>query len=175
MEENVMVKIKSTRYECAMVPVDPVSSNVDPDNCPREAGNESPDEPEVLEMMSSGTLSLDENRIVLSYAETELTGMEGSVTEISYPLDAPGLVSMCRTGAVTTTLVFEEGKRNHCIYQTPFMPFEVCVHTYRVNNRLAEIGVLDLDYSIEIRGARTERTHLEVRVTPFEGTNASRS
>ena len=71
---------------------------------------------------------------------------------------------MLRDGAVSTVLVFESGKRHHCIYQTPFMPIEVCVHTLKVENRLLEEGYLNLDYIIEIRGARAERTKFRMEL-----------
>ncbi len=174
LQDNVMVKIKSIRRETAMIPVDPVSANMDPENndydVPQENGTE---EPEVLEMISSGSLFMRDDCIVLSYAETELTGMEGAQTEISFPMKTPGLVSMCRTGTVTTTLVFEQGKRSHCVYETPFMPFEVCVHTFKVVNRLVDNGTLELDYTIEIRGACAERTKLSVTITPNDPKNGS--
>ena len=75
-----------------------------------------------------------------------------------------GIVSMIREGAVSTVLVFEEGKRHHCIYNTPIMPFEVCVHTMKVENKLVDEGWLDLDYIVEIRGAQAERTKFRMEI-----------
>ena len=74
------------------------------------------------------------------------------------------MVSMIREGVVSTALVFEAGKRHHCLYQTPFMPFEVCVYTKKVENRLLDEGYLELDYMIEIRGARAERTQFRMEL-----------
>jgi uncharacterized beta-barrel protein YwiB (DUF1934 family) len=73
---------------------------------------------------------------------------------------------MLRSGSVSTALVFEPNKRHFCTYKTPFMPFEVCVHTLRIDNKLlAEAATLDLDYIVEIRGAQAERCrlHLEIK------------
>jgi uncharacterized beta-barrel protein YwiB (DUF1934 family) len=73
---------------------------------------------------------------------------------------------MIRSGSVSTALVFEPGKRHFCTYKTPYMPFEVCVHTIKVDNRLLDAeGTLDLDYVVEIRGAQAERCrlHLELK------------
>ena len=73
---------------------------------------------------------------------------------------------MIRSGSVSTSLVFEQGKRHRCVYKTPYMPFEVCVHTLKVDNKLAAEKSLYIDYIIEIRGAKAERTKLQM--TYFE-------
>ena len=78
--------------------------------------------------------------------------------------DNAGLVSMLRDGTVSTALTFERGKRHHCIYNTPIMPFEICVRTLKVENNILDNGKLALDYIIEIRGAKAERTKFELEV-----------
>ena len=121
-------------------------------------------EADIVEINSLGTLSDDGERVSVSYEETEATGMEGSATSVSFLKRDPSIVTMTRDGVVSATLVFEEGKRHHCIYKTPFMPFEVCVCTKKVVNRLKEDGSLDLDYIVEIRGAKAERTKFKMQL-----------
>ena len=123
-------------------------------------------EPEVLEINTDGYVSRHDGRVEFSYDESELTGMDGAKTAISYSDDAPALITMMRTGSVSTALVFENGKRHHCVYKTPYMPFEVCVHTLKVVNEIETGHSLFIDYIIEIRGAKAERTKLEL--TYFE-------
>lgn len=121
-------------------------------------------EPDRLEMRTHGTLALDGDRREIRYEESEATGMEGSVTTVYFDTNDKGLVTMMRTGTVSTALVFEKGKRHHCLYKTPFMPFEICVNTLDVKNRISEAGELFLDYVIEIRGAKAERTKFSMRI-----------
>lgn len=121
-------------------------------------------EADIVEINSLGILSDDGERITVSYEETEATGMEGSRTTVSFLKKDPSVVTMTRDGIVSATLVFEEGKRHHCIYKTPFMPFEVCVCTKKVVNRLNEDGFIDLDYIVEIRGAKAERTKFKMQL-----------
>lgn len=121
-------------------------------------------EPDKIEMRTLGTLTEDAERVEIRYEESEATGMEGSVTRVFFETREAGLVTMMRTGAVSTALVFEKGKRHHCIYKTPFMPFEICVNTLDVQNRITEDGVLLLDYIIEIRGAKAERTKFVMKI-----------
>ncbi len=161
MEKEVRIKIRSELYEVE-------------ESLFSEAADEEVDlfgededlapEPDVLEINSVGTISDDGKRISISYAETEATGMDGSNTVLTFLKDSPEIVTMMRDGMISATLVFEDGKRHHCIYKTPFMPFEVCVHTKKVENALLANGTLDLDYIVEIRGAKAERTKFKMRL-----------
>ena len=122
--------------------------------------------PEPTEMLMEGKLLVAGHRVELVYAESELTGMQGSVTAIGFEPSNPDLVSMVRTGPVRTAMTFEEGKRHICLYNTPFSEFEVCVRTLKVNNRLLEENKLELDYLIEIHGAQAEHCKMTVTVRP---------
>lgn len=155
--EEVRIRIKSVRYEVE------ASLFSEEDEGFRLQTSGEP-EPETIEIHSVGNYSECDGRVELSYDETEVTGMEGSRTAVSFAKEISGIVSMIREGAVSTVLVFEEGKRHHCIYNTPMMPFEVCVHTMKVENKLAEEGWLDLDYIVEIRGAQAERTKFRMEI-----------
>ena len=122
--------------------------------------------PEPTEMLMEGKLLTSTYRVELIYAESELTGMQGSMTAIGFDRANPDLVSMMRTGPVRTAMTFEEGKRHICLYNTPFSEFEVCVRTIKVNNRLLEENKLELDYLIEIHGAQAEHCKMTVTVRP---------
>ena len=117
-------------------------------------------------MLMEGKLLTTEYRVELIYAESELTGMQGSMTDIGFDRANPNLVSMMRTGPVRTAMTFEEGKRHICLYNTPFSEFEVCVRTLKVNNRLLEENRLELDYLIEIHGAQAEHCKMTVTLRP---------
>lgn len=122
--------------------------------------------PEPTEMLMEGKLLVSSFRVELVYAESELTGMQGSVTAIGFDPSNPDLVSMVRTGPVRTAMTFEEGKRHICLYNTPFSEFEVCVRTLKVKNRLLEENTLELDYLIEIHGAQAEHCKMTVTIRP---------
>ena len=44
------------------------------------------------------------------------------------------------------------------------MTFEVCVHTLDIKNEIADKGTVSIDYIVEIRGARAERTKFSMRI-----------
>ena len=120
---------------------------------------------EIFSLTSEGFLWIDNGRVIVEYEETELTGMAGATTRLTFDCANPGLVTMMREGTVETVLVFERGKQHICVYRTPYMPFELCVRTYRVVNELLERGFLYLDYTIEVRGARVERNKFTMEIT----------
>ena len=129
-----------------------------------------PDEPdeaeqdEPLEISPEGRLHVAHGEVRLSYDETEMTGMEGARTTVYFREDEPNLITMMRSGTVSTALVFEEKSRHICAYQTPLMPFELCVHTLKVDNRLLSEGKIYLDYIIEFRGAKAEHNLFELTI-----------
>ena len=137
------------------------NEDIDVDNLP--ISEESP-EPEILDINTLGSYTDDGERISISYNESEATGMEGSITTVTFLKSDPSIISMIREGLVSTTLVFENEKRHHCLYKTPFMPFEICVRTIKVSNALLAIGTLSLDYVVEIRGAKAERTKFSMQI-----------
>ena len=159
-EKDIRIKIKSERYEVS-------ASLFSDDDNERELTLRAPDAddaPEIIEINTLGKLTDDGERIEIGYDESEATGMEGSKTAISFLHSDPGVVSMARSGMVSAILTFESGKRHHCVYKTPYMPFEICVRTLKVQNLLMTFGTLDLDYVIEIRGARAERTKFRMQI-----------
>ena len=168
MSKQIRMKIKSTRYEMPELLFAQAVS---------EAAEEMPEikiteemlsavEGDEMEINTDGFLDESNGRIEFFYDESELTGMEGSKTAISYAEKEPFIITMLRSGSVSTSLVFEQGKRHRCVYKTPYMPFEVCVHTLKVDNKLDTEKTLYIDYIIEIRGAKAERTKLQM--TYFE-------
>jgi uncharacterized beta-barrel protein YwiB (DUF1934 family) len=127
---------------------------------------QSASEPEKYEIISAGYLVDDGDSYTVSYEESQLTGMEGSLSSVTFRHSDRELVNMVRSGAVSTAMTFRPHCRTISSYQTPFMPFEVGVHCLTVKNMLPEGGSLFLDYIIEIRGGEAERCMMEFTVKP---------
>ena len=102
--------------------------------------------------------------VSVKYDETELTGMAGATSTVTYRTCDRGLVSMLRTGMVSTAMTFKAHHRAICTYETPYMPFSIGIHALTVDNRLDTEGILKLDYIIEIKGARAERCEMVMKV-----------
>ena len=96
-------------------------------------------DPDATELMTEGTMALTEDGIVLSYEESELTGMEGTTT--TFEVKGPR-VTLTRSGAVNSQMVFEEGRQHTSLYETPFGELSVDIQTSELKHNLSERGGL---------------------------------
>ena len=105
--------------------------------------------PDEVELVTAGTLKRDgAGGYIVSYAETELTGLEGTTTRLH--VDG-GRVTLLREGNVNSQMVFEEGRRHLSMYETPYGALSIGVNTRRMRSTLGEAGGdLEIDYAIEI-------------------------
>ena len=151
-------------------PVDPPSElptdDSDPSGYRLDRDEEEP--AEQMELFSEGTLTVKDGQFSLRYEETELTGMAGTTSELLFRLDEPTLVHLTRSGIVSTAMTFKPHARVACVYQTPFMPFQLGIHCLGVSNSLADGGLLCLNYIIEIRGAKAEWCHMQIDFKPTD-------
>ena len=121
-------------------------------------------DPDATELMTEGTMVLTEDGMVLSYEETELTGMEGTTT--TFEVKGPR-VTLTRSGAVNSQMVFEEGRQHTSLYETPFGELTVDIQTSRLRHNLSERGgVMDIKYSIAVEHTVTGRNCFKIRVRP---------
>ena len=165
MLKKVMIRICSRRGDVADEMFEYMfGENEEAEDILPPSDDEEGEEDVPLEISMEGKLYVTGGEVRLSYTETEMTGMEGAKTTVYFHEDEPGLITMMRSGPVNTALVFEEKCRHICAYQTPFMPFELCVHTLKVDNRLLSEGKLYLDYIIEFRGAKAEHNLFELSI-----------
>lgn len=120
-------------------------------------------EPEVTELITEGTMTIgDGGEIVLEYEETELTGMEGTNTRFIVHPDA---VELTRTGMVESHILFERGKRNSSLYETPWGTMMVDVATTQLAHRLGEKGgVMEIGFTIAVNHQVTGENRFKIRV-----------
>ena len=105
--------------------------------------------PDEMELVTSGVLKRDSRGgFLVSYQESELTGLEGTTTKLHVH---GGRVTLLREGGVNSQMVFEEGRRHLSMYETPYGELSIGVNTKRMRSTLGEAGGdLEIDYAIEI-------------------------
>ena len=120
-------------------------------------------DPDSIELMTEGTLTpTGEGGLVLSYQESELTGLEGTTTTFEI---RGSQVILSRTGGVNSQMVFEEGKQHTSLYETPFGELAVDIQTSRLRHSMTERGgLMDLRYSISVDHTVTGRNASKIRV-----------
>ena len=120
-------------------------------------------EPEVIELVTEGTMEFRSGGWDLSYEESELTGLAGVTTTFRVE---PDKVVLTRTGALKSQMVFQQGVAHESLYQ---MPFGALMLTVKATSLFYDIvsdgGVIDLNYNISIENteAGVIDYHLDIR------------
>ena len=120
-------------------------------------------EPEIIELVTDGTMEFRSGGWDISYEETELTGMAGVTTTFRVE---PGKVTLRRTGKLRSEMVFQEGVRHESLYQLDFGALLMTVTAKQVYyDIVSDGGYIDIVYSIEIENsaAGTVDYHLDIR------------
>lgn len=123
-------------------------------------------EEEQVEFVTEGKLYTRGNTLVLTYEESELSGMPGCTTQMSVTGD---VVRMTRKGeglADGTEILFEKGKRYSGTFDTPYGPVKMEVLTTQVENSITkdQKGRLAIDYDISLAGLSEGRSRLELEI-----------
>lgn len=120
-------------------------------------------EPEVIELVTEGTMEPRAGGWDITYEESELTGLQGVVTTFRVE---PGKVILTRRGALNSQMVFQEGVSHDSLYQMDFGALMLTVEATRVfYDIVPDGGVVDLVYHIEIENteAGVIDYHLDIR------------
>ena len=124
-------------------------------------------DPDVIELVTEGRLTREGNSYTLSYQESELTGLEGTLTTIQVDGEQ---ITLMRMGEFTSQMVFQEGRRHLSMYNTPYGAMAIGVNTRHL---LADLndqgGDIEIDYAIEIDHAIAGRNVFQIQVKEAQG------
>ena len=120
-------------------------------------------EPEVIELVTEGTMEFRDGGWDISYEESALTGLEGVTTTFRVE---PGKVTLTRKGSLNSQMVFQEGLAHESLYQMAFGTLMITVKaTFVFFDIVPDGGVIDLSYNIDIENteAGVVDYHLDIR------------
>ena len=120
-------------------------------------------EPEVIELVTDGTMEFRDGGWDVSYEETELTGLAGVTTMFRVE---PGKVTLTRTGKLNSQMVFQQGVAHDSLYQMEFGALLMTVEATSVYyDIVSDGGMIDLVYNISIENteAGVVDYHLDIR------------
>ena len=122
--------------------------------------------PDAVELVTAGRLARDGTGYTLSYQESELTGLDGTLTTIQVDGEQ---VTLMRVGEFNSQLVFQEGRRHLSVYNTPYGAMSVGVNTRHLLAELSDRGGdIEVDYYIEIDHALAGRNVFRISVKEAE-------
>ena len=118
---------------------------------------------ETIELVTEGRLEEDgQAGYTLSYQESELTGLEGTLTTFQIEKNR---ITLLRIGEFNSQMVFEEGRRHLSMYETPYGALSVGVNTRRMRSDLGLAGGnIEIDYAIEIDHAVAGQNLFRIQV-----------
>ena len=125
-------------------------------------------DPDVIELVTEGRLiRRGKDDYILSYRESELTGLDGTETTIQVEGEQ---VTLVRTGEFNTQMVFQEGRRHLSMYNTPYGAMAIGVNTRHLLADLTDQGGdIEIDYAIEVDHALAGRNVFQIKVTENQG------
>ena len=120
-------------------------------------------EPDVIELVTDGTLEFRDGGWDISYEESELTGLAGVTTTFRVE---PDKVILNRTGRLRSQMIFELNVRHDSLYQMEFgtMLMTVCAQSIFFDIT-PEGGMIDLAYTLDIEHTQAGMVdyHLDIR------------
>ena len=120
-------------------------------------------EPEVIELVTEGTMDFRDGGWDISYEESALTGLEGVTTTFRVE---PGTVILTRTGKLNSQMIFRQGERHDSLYQMEFGTLMLTVEAkFLYFDIIPEGGTIDLTYGISIENTQAGIIdyHLDIR------------
>ena len=120
-------------------------------------------EPEVIELVTEGTMVFRNGGWDISYEESALTGLEGVTTTFRVE---PGKVILTRTGKLQSQMIFEEGVPHDTLYQMAFGTLLMTVKaTFVFFDIVEDGGTIDLSYDLDIENTEAGIIdyHLDIR------------
>ncbi len=122
------------------------------------------DSEEPISLMTTGTLTLQEDSAFVTYQETLDESIPPQTVVVTVKDD---MVTMHREGDYSTQMVFQRGQRYECEYHMPFGSMEMAVFCTRLHYDLAEDGgeillVYQMDMGGQFAGMHT--MHMQIMV-----------
>lgn len=122
---------------------------------------------DTMSLVTEGKLSVENDEYVLSYEESQITGLDGTTTIIRASNDS---VTVIRHGSVSTMMLFEVGKTHLTDYQTQYGSVMLGITAQKVNVDMNENGGrIDVDYIVEYNQAYGGRNSISVKIQEMTG------
>ena len=117
---------------------------------------------DCVELVTEGRLLRSGTSYTLIYQESELTGLEGTITTIQVEGDQ---ITLLREGEFNSQMVFQQGRRHLSMYNTPYGAMAIGVNTHHLMARLNDQGGdIEVEYTIEVDHALAGHSTFRINV-----------
>ena len=115
-----------------------------------------------VELITTGEFEFENGLYYIDYEESEATGLDGCHTNIEIGMD---YISLQRTGAITTDMLYIEGKKTYSMYNTPFGQMMVGIYTKKLDIDIDEKGGnISIEYSLDLNDKPCGNNNLKINV-----------
>ncbi len=120
--------------------------------------------PETTRLVTDGILRCEDGAVELSYEETELTGLTGTMT--TFRIEGARVI-LTRTGALESRMVFAVGQEEHSLYDIGYGALMIAVRAERIRSDVGENGgTLQVSYAISIEEETAGEIEYVIEVRP---------
>ena len=126
--------------------------------------HEDDDSGDTIRLLTTGTMTGGKDAWRIDYTETQ---PDNESSEVTLTLDQ-GVVTMQRSGAFATSMVFEQGRRFEGSYRTPYGDLAMGVYPTHVKYQVEDgpVGQVDLTYQLDLQGQFAAMHELRIRFCP---------
>lgn len=118
-------------------------------------------EAELSSQSHTGAMKISGGEISLSYRENT----EGGSVFSDILLHESGAITVRRSGAIDSTMHFDENEEFNTVYSLPPYKFDMNVKTKRIKSSLSLFGgVIEIDYSMSVGGAE-KNVNMKIEVS----------
>ena len=122
-----------------------------------------------VELVTEGRLIREAGNYVITYNESDMTGLEGTVTTIQVNPEQDQ-ITLIRVGQFNSQMVFQEGRRHLSMYNTPYGAMAIGVNTRHMYAELNDVqGEIEVDYNIEVEHSVAGRNIFKISYKEAEG------
>ena len=119
-------------------------------------------ERDSVELVTAGQYGFENGESRFTYEESDLTGLSG--TRTTFTIGPMGVV-LRREGSLNSEMIFQQGRKNYFLYETPFGSATMGVDTRRIDTRLDEHGGdLEIDYNVDFNHTVMGRNTFKINV-----------
>ncbi len=131
--------------------------------------NDGQQEEDTMLFDTAGSYYFNDGVGVLSYQESELTGLEGTRTSV---MVMPNQVVVDRDGMLTGRMIFREGTKDSYPYNTPYGQMMLGIDTRKIRHNFNENGGdVEIDYITDLAHTFVSRNKFRISVKEMEKAN----
>lgn len=120
------------------------------------------DKDQVVEVITPGSFEILEDGFKATYEESEISGMQGTVTTVTIDSEK---ITLERKGSTETVMVFENSGSNVCLYSTPYGVLEMTTNTKKLDINIDENGgKVRIEYDLVVSNQDAIQTSLNLEI-----------